>query len=205
MSRTDLDRRVLIVAVLAVLALRLATWGAAPGDQAHAARLNQTIPTVTPTGGTSTPTSTWPTSPSPTPLPTEIPSATPSPTATGTLATASVTATSLPSASPSATPSAASPSTTATSALRPATDTPSLMISPTSAGATGMAATQVPLWESTASPLPSDAESGRVQATEALRASSTSSDLGSSCLWVGLGLILILIGAVLLVRWRRSE
>ena len=61
--------RVVGFALLATLTIWLAAWGAAGGEAAQAGYLNQTIPTITPTGATSTPTASEPTAPPPTRLP----------------------------------------------------------------------------------------------------------------------------------------
>ena len=105
--------RVVFLALLVMLGIYLAAGRMSEEEVAHAGYLNQTIPTITPTGGTSTPTATNPTEPPPTQTPTEppgVPSDTPSPTAlapsstpTDPPTTGTATATGRPSELPSTT------------------------------------------------------------------------------------------------------
>ena len=210
MSVREVNGRVVLLAFLVTLCIYLAAGGTSEGETAHAGSLNQTIPTMTPTGATSTPTVGNPTEPPPTQAPTEPPgepSDTPSPTGT------------VPSSTPTETPTSGTATATgpATSTLTPTlpptdddptptlTQTPTPTTAPPTVGSvTGTA--PAPTVESTTAPQPTALEPVLTLAPAEPTSTSTVSDLcGGSCLWIALGLILILAGIVLLVRSRRSE
>jgi hypothetical protein len=227
MTEKKAGMRVWIFSVLGMLLIRLLAHGpavASPAvstDTAHAETLNQTIPTMTPTGHVVTPPTTEPTKPLPTraltkspptqgptqpppePTDTAIPTAslTPSPTGqegTRTPPTATAEATVAGPSSPTATPPLGTEATPPRRTGVPTeSQTPPLL-------------TQTP----TASPsvLRSSTSARSIQ-TPSLQAllddstiptPATSRILESPCLWISLGLVFILAGIVVLVRQRSN-
>ena len=204
-----INRRVVIMALLVTLAIRLVAWGSPAWGTAQASNLNQTIPTATPTGATSTPTASQPTKEPPTQEPTEPPAiATDTPTATS--PAPSATATGEPtSSSATATSGATAPDTPTTLpavATQTSLPTATLLATPTVLESPGQAATADLRPESSPSTVPS--ATAPLQRTATAQLPETSADApsgGISWLWIVLGLVLILVGAVLLLRFRRAK
>ncbi|MGD9404536.1 MAG: hypothetical protein PVH95_05240 [Anaerolineae bacterium] len=204
-----INRRVLILALLVTLTIRLAAWGTPACGTAQASNLNQTIPTVTPTGATSTPTGNQPTEPPPTQEPTEPPTIT-TETPTATSPAPSATGTGEPtSSSATATSEATVPDTPTT---QPAVDTQTplptatLLATPTVLESLGQTVTADLTPESSPSTVPSATAPSQPGATTQLpQTSADATSAGISCLWIVLGLVLILVGAVLLLRFRRAK
>lgn len=204
MRKGEINRRSVILALLLTLAIRLAAWGT--DEAAHAAKLNQTIPTMTPTGATSTPTATKPASLPPTSTQTEVPTGTLSPTSTSLplpavtdepgAGSAPTTATGLPTVSLSP-----SPIPVTATASAEATVTPSPTLSQATAVTTATAASTSSQAEDTSaaqsSAPPPEQPGGSVEPKDG------STSPGSFCIWVGLGFLLIVAGIVLLFRSRR--
>lgn len=225
MTEKKPSMRVWLFSVLAVLFIRLLAHGpavasrSAGADTGHAGFLNQTIPTMTPTGPAVTPPTAEPTKPSPTreltkppptqeptrpppepsgtafPTATHAPSKTPTPTTETTVDEPSSptpvppasTETTLPERTPVRTESPGEPTSHRPPLLTPmATASPSVVRSSTPARPSQTPNLQAPL-EATGAPVP-----------------AASTAIGSPCLWISLGLVLILAGIVMLVRQRAS-
>lgn len=218
------NMRVWVFAVLGMLLVRLLALGTAGADTARAGYLNQTIPTMTPTGPAATPPTTEPPEPSPTrlltqppptqepsrpppePSDTALPTATAWPTPTGqegsgtpTPTTESTvdepssptpvipasTETTLPGRTPVRTTSPGEPTSHRAPLPTPmATASPSVSRSPTPTRPSQTPNLQLPV------------DDRRAPTT------GTSTVLGPPCMWMGLGLVLILAGIVVLVRQR---
>jgi len=205
-SVEGINRRVVILALLVTLAIRLAAWGAPAWGTAQASNLNQTIPTATPTGATSTPTASQPTEPPPTQEPTEPPSiATDTPTATS--PAPSATATGKPTSSSATATSEATAPDTPTTLPAVATHTPlptaTVLATPTVLESPGQTATADMRPESSPSTAPSATAPSQPSATTQLPETSADAISGGiSWFWIVLGLVLILVGTVLLLRFR---
>ena len=204
-----INRRVVILALLVTLAIRLAAWGAPTCGTAQASNLNQTIPTATPTGATSTPTASQSTKPPPTQEPTESPAiATDTPTATS--PAPSATTTGEPTSSSATATSEATAPVTPTTPPAVATQTPpptaTFLATPTALESPGQTAT-ADLWpESSPSTVPSaTAPSQPSEMTQPPETSADATSGGISWLWIVLGLVMILVGVVLLLRFRRAK
>ncbi len=211
MRGEGVNHRVVILALLATVALRLVAWGAPAQDAAHASDLNQTIPTITPTSTrthTPTPTPTEPAVVPTTEAPTESPGV-PTETPTATVSVSPATPSGEPTSGLTTGTATASPSPTPF--LAAASDTPARTSDVTVTGQVlatpGPTATSEVLPEG--SPLPQPSPKSPVQqATTPLQPaedSSATTSAGSSCLWIALGLLLVIAGGVLLIRWRRTE
>ncbi|NLF11941.1 MAG: hypothetical protein GX597_09140 [Anaerolineaceae bacterium] len=213
MNESKRDRRILALALAAVLALRLLAW---VGGDASPAYAGQTIPTRTPTGQPVTPppeapTRTprppeptdeppAPTSPQPTaagPTGTPVPESSPSPASSSPApASAAVTPTEAPSASPTASRSPAAAS---------ATDEPTVAPSPSA----GHTATPPPP-SATPEPLPTtpsvadETEGDALEVTQG-ETRDLAAVLLSPCLWIGLGLLLMAAGAAILLTRRAAR
>ena len=211
-----MNRRVLIVAVLATLLVRLLAWGAEGRGTAYAGHPNQTIPTPTPSGLPGTPSLTRQ---PPTRGPTEPPiqaSAFPSPvrtdqstasvpSVTRTTAVSEPTATVVPSTGGSQTPSPAG-SAVLTPEQVPASPGSSRAPELTAQPPGIPTAAPNPLGESTPVPVSSVPALTQPQASAASPTTGVGFNLlNSSCLWIALGLILIATGIVVMTRWRRSR
>ncbi len=240
MIKKKAGMRVWIFSVLGMLLIRLLALGpAVPShavgtDTAHAGTLNQTIPTMTPTGSAVTPATTEPTEPVPTreltkPPPTQGPTQPPPEPSDTAIPTASLTpaptgqaGSRTPTATAKATVGKASPTPT-TEATISGTSTP---IAVPSVGTETTLPGQTPVrtelqspppltQEPTASPYalgsPTPAQSIQTPNPQVplddtgIPMPATSRILESPCLWISLGLVLILAGIVVLVRQRSSR
>jgi hypothetical protein len=210
------DRRILFLALVAVLALRLLAWTGGETGLVHA---GQTIPTRTPTGQPVTPATPVP---SRTPVPAE-PTA-PAPATASPAPTTPVPSATLPGASPAPPtptlapgggPATVAPGPTGASPLPP---TPSVAAEESDTAGPGEATAPPPAPTGThrppgpsptAAPLPTtlpvgeQAEGGAAGGSQA-QAGALSAVLLSPCLWVGLGLLLLAAGAALLLGRRRA-
>lgn len=220
MNKGTVSVRVLVFALLGTLLIRFLAWSATGSETIHAGHRNQTIPTITPSDLPVTPTTTEPTEPpvtgeptsppvepsdtpvpaqSPSPLPTSTRQPTDGPAApTLTVATAAPTGdagTPLPPvpATPTSAPTRALP--TGSPSYTPVASSPSVTPEATPNRLEQHTPVSVPATTS-AIPTPTPAVSDPGAPGTMLRS--------SSCLWIGLGLILIVAGLVVLIRWRRS-
>jgi hypothetical protein len=212
MAERKREGHVLLVALLATLLLRLLALGADVEVSAHAARLNQTIPTRTPTGQAP------PTQPPPgptSPPATASPSATSGgPTATWTATAAPSTATGSPSGSPppTATLSPASASPTSAPVEAEGTEgalTPQSSLTPTPG--------QVPAAPSGTLAVPTTAGSPATRGTPTGEGVATGPALAPTaegraptpwdtpCLWILGGLALMAAGLAILLRQRGAR
>lgn len=198
MDRKEADWRILFFALAGVLIIRLLALGADPA--VHAARLNQTIPTITPSGQPTTPPTLPPTEPPPgsTSTPVQTPTFTPTPveptlsttqTATPTPGTVTGTTTPLSTETPGLTPNALTGTPTPTPATvetGPTTETGATSEPTPSPGSTSapLPTTIAPAWTTTPAP------------------SSSTTICNLSCLWLVLGLVLVVVGIVMLIRGR---
>jgi hypothetical protein len=222
MAKGALNKWVLVFVLLVTLLFRLLAWGVAEDEIVHAGHRNQTIPTLTPSGvptleptegPTAPPLTRPPGEPSDTavPVPTATPSPVPTSQPTGTAAPATATdagtATEAPEAT--ATPSAGSetplPTELATFTAMPTlTGSPTLTLGAPSSSPTAEALPDEPA-ESTQEATPLVLPSGRTPSPVVSSTALVGSGLlNTSCLWLGAGLLLIIAGIVVLLRWRRS-
>lgn len=223
MNDSTRDRCILALALVAVLALRLLAW---TGGEAGLAHAGQTIPTRTPTAQPVTPSAV---APSRTPAPGE-PTEEPAPTGESTPTTAAPTAT-LPQPTgvvPSDTPLPGTSPTPATPTAAPGTLSPTAdaSASPTASPAAVQGATVGPGEPSealpaagqtpgvlapspTPEPLPAppvitDGPEGATVGSSGSEQDGLAAVLLSPCLWIGLGLLLMAVGAAILIARRRS-
>lgn len=206
MPERAMNKQVLLCALLVALLIRLFAWVGSGSNVAQAGYLNQTIPTPTPSGQPGNPPTSEPPGPSSTSAPTQppgvpsetaIPSETAVPTPTGTDGLPASPTLPAPTGTVSATPLlSATATSTPTSQASPATS-PSVTPSPSSTSAP--AGTTVLPAESTSVPsAPLPAATWTPEPSPGLGASL----LSGSCLWMVLGLLLILAGIAILFRWR---
>lgn len=234
MTEKKADARVWIFSVLGMLFIRLLAHGPAVAsgpamdshvvgaDRAHAGVLNQTIPTMTPTEPAITPPTTEPTEPMPTreltkPPPTQGPTQ-PPPEPSGTaIPTASLAP--APTATAEATVAEASPIPTAEAIVtEPPTPVPPVTTESTFPSRTPVRiASQTPPLLTTAAiagpsvlrsstparSIPTPSDQAPLDDTR-MPAHATSRMPASPCLWISLGLVLILAGTIVLVRQRSS-
>lgn len=222
MSNRTIDGRALISVLLVTLLIRVLAWGAVGPETVQAGHPNQTIPTPTPSRvpgtrvtkePTKPPSTREPTSPpgesSATPVPSPSVPASPTPTArpTGSPPVATPTAT---EAEPSATPAPVGTTSTSlpiqpvTTTSMPPLPTNSPAIAPGAPSASSLPTDAlIPGKEDAPSPAPSAKTQPATSAlTPSPQVSTGATLLSSSCLWIGLGLLLIIAGIVVLVRWR---
>ena len=179
MNESKRDRRILALALAAVLALRLLAW---VGGDASPAYAGQTIPTRTPTGQPVTPP---PEEPTRTPRPPEPTDEPPAPTST---------------AEPTSPQPTASPTASATAGP----DTPTGAPSPSA----GLTVTPPPSATSEAPPAtPSaiDEPEGEALGVSQEETPDLAAALLSPCLWIGLGLLLMVAGAAILLTKRAAR
>lgn len=215
MNESKRDRRILALALAAVLALRLLAWVGGDASPAYAGR---TIPTRTPTGQPVTPPPEEPTRTPRPPEPTDeppVPTSTAAPTSPQPTA-AGPTATPLPQISPS--PASSSPAPA--SATVPPTEAPSASpMASATAGPDTPTGAPSPSAGLTATPPPPSATPESLPTTpsavdetegEALGVSQeetrdVAAVLMSPCLWIGLGLLLMAAGAAILLTKRAAR
>lgn len=214
MTETAMNRRHVCLALLGTLIVWILAQGAGGWAAVSAAPVNQTIPTMTPTGLPVTPPPAVPTQPPPSePSTVTPPAATPTAVA-GSLTPTALLGTSTPlpagTASPSATAAATGDVATTAMATLTATGEPA---SSEEAAATNRPASPTPTQAGvhstgTQTPLPvagAEPRASRAPGPESPPASDGSGQLLSSpCLWVSAGLALIALGVALLVGLRRA-
>ena len=216
MNESKRDRRILALALAAVLALRLLAW---VGGDASPAYAGQTIPTRTPTGQPVIPPPEAPTRTPRPPEPTDEPPAptSPQPTAAG------PTTTPLPEISPSPASSSPAPASVTVPPTEAPGASPTASRAPAAASATagpdeptgapspsaGQTAT-LPPPSVTPEPLPTTASVGNEPEGAALGVTQgetrdLTAVLLSPCLWIGLGLLLMAAGAAILLTRRAAR
>ena len=219
MNRPDTDWRVLLFALLGVLLIRLLAWGGSGDTTAYAGHLNQTIPTMTPTGGVVTPPTREPTEPPDTPQPPSTATFTPtpgvsitpsatfaatgSPTATAATPTDEGTLSPTPSAPPLTASETPRPIDTASPTITlPLADTPTVMPSGTPRPPRP---SPTPMPQSSASAMPTEVPPPLPTPTTVASVSPLAELWRPSCLWLLLGLVLIGAGLVILLGRRRRS
>ena len=222
MGERVLNKWVVVLALLVTLLLWLLALGVADDGVVLAGNLNQTIPTLTPSGVPTDPPTEEPTVPPPTRPPGE-PSDTAAPVPTGSpspVLTSLPTGTAVPATATDASTATAAPEATSTPPVGSGTPLPTepATLTPTPPAASSAALTSVAPSASPTSGAPPSGQEGGTQEPTPLKpivrrtpspvASSTAREgttfFNTSCLWLGAGLLLIVVGIVLLVRWRRS-
>jgi hypothetical protein len=221
MAEGALNKWVLVFVLLVTLLFRLLAWGVAEDEIVYAGHLNQTIPTLTPSGVPTTAPTEGPTALPPTRPPGEpSDTAVPVPTASSSVPTSQPTGTAAPATATDARTATAAPETTSTPPAGSETPLPTesatLTPTPPRTGSPTLAPV-VPGSSPTSEALPSELEEATQETTPlvpisrqtpspvvAPTASVGTGLLDTSCLWLGAGLLLIIAGIVLLVRWRRS-
>jgi len=215
MTERKREARVLLVALLATLLLRLLALGADVEARAHPARLNQTIPTMTPTGR---PPPTQPSGPTSPPV-TAAPSATSGgPMVTWTPTPLPGTVTESPTGSPSGSPppSATLSPPPASPTLAPAgteameeAATPLAGFTPSPGEAPAALTGTLAVPTTAASPAIAGTPTGAGRATDPASApaaeASDSIPWDASCLWLSGGLALMAAGLALLLRQRSAR
>ncbi|MDX9829550.1 MAG: hypothetical protein RBU35_04745 [Anaerolineae bacterium] len=219
MNESKRDRRILALALAAVLALRLLAW---VGGDASPAYAGQTIPTRTPTGKpvtpppeapTRTPRPPEPTDEPPAPTSTPVPTS-PQPTAAG------PTGTPVPESSPSPASSSPAPASATVTPTEAPSTSPTASRSPAAASATAEpTVAPSPSAGHTATPPPPSATPEPLPTTPSVADGTEGDALGvtqggtrdlaavllSPCLWISLGLLLMAAGAAILLTRRAAR